>query len=263
MVLYYFYALMKHLPNLLTLANLFCGCIAIAFTLNSQPFISGVNGVEYWVIGTEQAYWGSVFIFIAAVCDMLDGAVARGLKVFSHLGKDLDSLADLVSFGVAPSMILFKMLWASYMAEPEALDVNMIAMTPAFLVACFGAHRLARFNTTADTQKSSFLGMPIPAAGIFIATFPLINWYNPMGLGGILQNKWVIYLIIGLLSWLMVSKIRFIKFVPAKWQPSYYWPQAVIIIGSAATIPVLKIAALPFAFILYILLSFIYKPKEA
>lgn len=254
---------MKHLPNLLTLANLFCGCIAIAFILNSQPFISGVNGVEYWVIGTEQAYWGSIFIIAAAVFDMLDGAAARGLKVFSPLGKDLDSLADLVSFGVAPSMILFKMLWASYMEQPEAMDAPMLAMTPAFLIACFGALRLARFNITSDTQKNAFTGMPIPATGIFIATFPLINWYNPMGLGMLLQSKWVIYLIIALLCWLMVSKVRFIKMLPAQWKPAYFWPQAVIIIGAAASIPILHVAALPLAFILYILLSFIYKPKEA
>ncbi|RYE25622.1 MAG: hypothetical protein EOP51_03540 [Sphingobacteriales bacterium] len=128
---------MKHLPNILTLANLFCGCIAIAFILNSQPFFATFNGEQYWVTGTEQAYYGGIFIFIAAVCDMLDGAVARALKVFSSIGKDLDSLADVVSFGVAPSMILFKLLWASYMSNPNALDVNMMAMAPAFLLACF------------------------------------------------------------------------------------------------------------------------------
>lgn len=254
---------MKHLPNLLTLANLFFGCIAIAFTLNSQPFLSVVNGAEYWIIGTEQAYWGSIFIFAAAVCDMLDGAAARALKVFSPLGKDLDSLADVVSFGVAPSMMLFKMLWASYMMDANALDVSMLVMSPAFLVACFGALRLARFNITSTEQKSSFIGMPIPAVGVFVAFLPLINWYNPMGLGMLLLNKWVIYLIIALLCWLMVSKIRFIKFMPTKWQPAYYWPQAVIIVAAFASIPMLHVAALPFAFILYILLSFIYKPKEA
>ncbi len=254
---------MRHLPNLLTLANLFCGCIAIAFTLNSQPFLSLVNGEQYWIVGTEQAYWGSIFIFAAAVCDMLDGAAARALKVSSSIGADLDSLADVVSFGVAPSMIFFKMLWATYMLEPNALDVSMLAMSPAFLIACFGALRLARFNVSVSEDKSSFVGMPIPAVGIFVAFLPLINWYNPMGLGAILQNKWVLYLLIALLCWLMVSKIRFIKFMPAKWKPAYYWPQAVIIVAGLAALPVLHVAALPLAFILYILLSFIYKPKEA
>lgn len=253
---------MKHLPNLLTLANLFCGCIAIAFILNSQPFLAGFNGEEYWVIATEQAYYGSFFILLAGVFDVFDGFAARTLKIFSPIGKDLDSLADVVSFGVAPSMILFKMLWSAHMADVNALDVNMLAMAPAFLVACFGALRLARFNTTADTQKSSFVGMPIPAVGLFVASFPLINWYNPMGLGGYLQNKWVIYLVIALLCWLMVSRIRFMKLMPSKWALSDSWPQLVLIIAAGATAIVLKTAAIPIAFILYILLSFIYKPKE-
>ncbi len=253
---------MRHLPNLLTLANLFCGCIAIAFILNSQPFLAGYNGEEYWVIGTEQAYWGSIFIGIAAICDLLDGAVARTLNVFSPIGKDLDSLADIVSFGVAPSMILFKMLWAANISQPHAMDVSMAATAPAFLLACFAALRLARFNITNTEQKSSFIGMPVPAVGIFVASFPLINFYNP-ALGLQLQNKWIIYLVIAFLSWLMVSRIRFIKFMPAQWKPAYFWPQAVIIIITLVSIPYLKIAAILPAFAAYIILSLIYKPKQA
>ncbi len=254
---------MKHLPNLLTLTNLFCGCIAIAFVLNSQPFLAGVNGVEYWVTGTEQAYWGSVFIFIAAICDLLDGFTARALKVFSPIGKDLDSLADVVSFGVAPSMILFKMLWAAYMTDPNAMDVSMLATTPAFLIACFGALRLARFNQTSDEQKTIFHGMPIPAVGLFVASFPLINWYNPMDMGFYLQNTWILYAIIALLCWLMVSNVKFFKMIPAKWSLAYSWPQLVLVLATLAAIPFLKIAAIPVAFALYIVLSFIYQPKEA
>jgi len=253
---------MKHLPNLLTLANLFCGCAAIAFILNSQPFLSGFNGEEYWVVATEQAYLGSLFILLAGVFDVFDGLAARALNIYSPIGKDLDSLADLVSFGVAPSMILFKMLWGAHMADPNALDVNMLAMAPAFLIACFGALRLARFNTTTDTIKGSFIGMPIPAVGIFVASFPLINWYNPMGFGGYLQNKWVIYLVIAVLCWLMVSRIRFIKLMPSSMKLSEGWPQLVLIVVAPVAAAVLKTAAIPLAFILYILLSFIYKPKE-
>lgn len=248
---------MKHLPNLLTLTNLFCGCIAIAFILNSQPFLSNFDGMEYWVTGTEQAYLGSIFIAIAAVCDLLDGLIARALKVFSPIGKDLDSLADVVSFGVAPAMILFKMLWAAYMTDPNALDAEMLAMAPAFLIPCFGALRLARYNISAGAQSNHFIGMPIPAVGLFIATFPLLNWFNPMGLGLMLQNKWIIYGVIALLCWLMVSKTSFFKLLPIK------WPQIALIVITAAAIPFLKIAAIPLAFILYIALSFVYKPKDA
>jgi len=253
---------MRHLPNLLTLANLFCGCIAIAFILNSQPFLAGYNGEEYWVTGTEQAYWGAIFIGIAAICDMLDGAAARALNILSPIGKDLDSLADLVSFGVAPSMILFKMLWAANISQPHAMDVSMVAMAPAFILACFAALRLARFNITNTQQTSSFIGMPVPAVGIFIASFPLINFSNP-ALGLQLQNRWVLYLVIALFSWLMVSRIRFIKFMPSKWKLAYFWPQLTILLVGLGSIPVLKVAAILPAFAVYIILSLVYKPKEA
>ncbi len=254
---------MKHLPNLLTLANLFFGCIAIAFILNSQPFLTSYAADEqYWVSCTEQMYWGCIFIGIAAICDVLDGLAARALNVFSPIGKELDSLADIVTFGVAPSMILFKMLWGAWMREPNALDVSMIAMSPAFLIACFAALRLAKFNIS-DEQKTSFIGMPVPAVGIFVASLALVNWYNPFHIGEKLQGKWTLYLIIAILCWLMVSRIRFIKLMPHKWNMTYAWPQLVLVVATAIAIPFLKIAAIPVAFILYIILSIIYKYPQA
>jgi CDP-diacylglycerol--serine O-phosphatidyltransferase len=248
---------MKHLPNLLTLGNLFCGCIAISFILGAQNFTTTFNAMDFIEVpGIEQPYWGSVFIVIAAICDLLDGYTARALKVFSPIGKDLDSLADIVSFGVAPSMILFKMLWAAFMVQPGAMDVSMLAMSPAFLVACFAALRLAKFNITASDQKNSFIGMPVPAVGLFVASFPLINWYNPFGIAQYFYNYWVLYLVIGVLCWLMVSKVRFFKLMPVK------WPQIALAVIAVAGISLLKLAAVPLIFLSYIVLSFIYKPKE-
>ncbi len=255
---------MKHLPNLLTVANLFCGCIAITFILSAQNFTTAFNVGEYIEVpAIEQPYWGSVFIFLAAVCDMLDGFAARALKIFSPMGKDLDSLADIVSFGVAPSMILFKMLWGAHMVQPDAMDVSMLAMSPAFLIAVFGALRLAKFNITSDQQTAFFSGMPIPAVGLFVATFPLILWQNPLDLGNQFYKPWLLYAVIAVLCWLMVSKIRFFKFMPSSWKIAEMWPQLVILIVAAATIPYLQAAAIAVAFILYILLSFIHKPKKA
>lgn len=251
---------MKHLPNLLTLGNLFSGCIAIAFILNAQPFLAGYNGAEYWVTGVEQAYWGSVFIFIAAIFDMFDGLAARALKVFSPIGKDLDSLADVVSFGVAPAMILYKMLWAACMAQPNAMDVSMLALAPAFLIACFGALRLARYNVTTPSN-GGFLGMPIPAVGLFIASFPLINWLNPE-IGLYLQNQYLLYIIIAVLCWLMVSKIHFMKLMPSSFKLGTIWPQLLIIIAGVAGWLMFKALAAPIVFVLYIILSLIHKPAE-
>ena len=260
------FAPMKHLPNLLTLANLFCGCIAIAYILTAQPFTS-VNiqsGMPNWrwVNGAEQMYYGSIFIGIAAICDMLDGMVARALKVFSPIGKDLDSLADVVSFGVAPSVILFKLLWDSLMGEKNAFDVNMLGMAPAFLVACFAALRLAKFNVTSDQQKNYFIGMPVPAVGIFVGSFPLVMWYNPYNIAVVFQNKWVLYGIIALVCWLMVSGVKFIKMIPARWTLANMWPQLVVIIVGTAGFLFLSVAAIPLAFMVYVLLSFIYKQPE-
>ncbi len=257
---------MKHLPNLLTLANLFCGCIAIAYILTAQPYLSlNVQGglpSWQWIYGGEQMYMGSIFIGIAAICDMLDGMVARALKVYSPIGKDLDSLADVVSFGVAPSIILFKLLWDALMGGKNAFDVNMLGMAPAFLVACFAALRLAKYNITADKQKSYFIGMPVPAVGIFVGSFPLIMWYNPYHLAAYFQNKWLLYLIIGLVCWLMVSGVKFIKIIPSKWNIATAWPQLLLLVLTAVAIPFLSVAAIPFAFIVYVLLSFIYKQPE-
>lgn len=250
---------MRNLPNLLTLCNLVCGCIAVAFSLDSQPFVSSFNDQEYWVVGTERANWGALFILLAAIFDVLDGLAARVLNVFSPIGKDLDSLADIVSFGVAPSMILYKMLWASYMSEPYALDVNMLAMVPAFLLSCAGAVRLARFNQNNQAQKNHFSGMPIPAAGLFVAALPLINFYQP-GWGIYMQNKWAIYSLVAVLSWLMLSRIRFIKLLPADLKLTSMWRQAVLAIAAIVGWFVIGIAIVPVVFFLYIILSIVSKP---
>ena len=242
---------MKHLPNLLTIANLFCGCLAIAYVLDAQPFLSVNANGPYWVYGIQQAYLGSLFIFIAAVCDMLDGLAARALHLHSPLGKHLDSLADIVSFGVAPSMILYKLLWDAEMGNPQALDVSMLTKAPAFLIACFAALRLARFNLS-ETSKS-FTGLPTPAVGLFIASLPLINWYNPLHIASYLQHTTTLYIIIALVCWLMVSRIQFFKLMP------FRWPHIALAVITLAAAPFLKIAAIPLAFILYIILSLVYK----
>lgn len=252
---------------MLTLANLFCGCVAIAYILTAQPYtslnIQGGLPTWNWVYGAEQIYLGSIFIGIAGICDLLDGFVARALKVFSPIGADLDSLADVVSFGVAPSMIMFKFLWDALMSEKNAMDISMLGMAPAFLIACFAALRLARFNVGTNSVKGFFSGMPTPAVGLLIASLPLLAWFNPYGLGNLLHNKWVLYAIIGLVSWLMVSNISFFKLMPMKWSLAAAWPQLVLVVLTAVAIPFLHVAAVPFAFVVYVLLSLVHKAPVA
>ncbi len=137
------------LPNILTLANLACGCAAISYA-----FFGHLRG----------AFW---LIVAAAVFDFLDGMAARLTGQYSEIGKQLDSLADVVSFGVAPSVVLFTLFRASGTLWDEWLYAG-IAGCLVFSVALFSALRLAKFNVD-ETQKDEFEGLPTPAAALAIA----------------------------------------------------------------------------------------------
>jgi len=257
---------MKHLPNLLTLANLFFGCVAITFILNAPAFLTTVTGEDYTpVLGLPQLYWGSVFIGIAALCDVFDGLAARLLGVSSEMGKELDSLADVVSFGVAPAMIMYKLLWFSYMAEPGALDTSLWVVAPAFLLPCFGALRLARYNRTASEQTDYFSGLPIPAAAVVVASFPLMAWFPSVVNGHLLfHNRWLLYAVIVVLCLLMVSRWKCLKWkAPGKGMLAW-WPQVVLLIVLVAGFPFLRFAVVPLVFVLYLILSAVYPyPKQS
>jgi CDP-diacylglycerol--serine O-phosphatidyltransferase len=252
---------MKHLPNALTLANLFCGCIAIVFALHWQPYLRELNGQDFWIPGTSQIYLAGFFILLAAIFDLFDGAAARWLDVESPIGADLDSLADVVSFGVAPSMILMKLLWVSWMQDPKAVDISMWAMCPAFLLACFGALRLARFNNAPSTSNY-FTGVPIPAVGLVVASFPLIYFYNSMGAALIMTNEWFLYAIIILLSWLMNSKF---KLFTLKGLMSGSFKENLLpliwVFVSIVSLVIFRPLGVPIAFVLYILISLAMQKK--
>lgn len=255
---------MKHIPNICTLANLMFGCIAIIFILDAPAFLQTTTGEEFYpVLGLQQLYWGSIFIGLAAVMDVLDGLMARMLHAFSPIGKDLDSLADVVSFGVAPSMILYKFLWFAYMKEPGALSTPLIVLAPAFLVACFGALRLARFNQSSAQQQRYFIGMPIPATGILVASLPLIYWFPATySIGFIFEQRWPLYGLIVLVCYLMVSKIRFFKWMPSGKGIRAWWPQILIVVVLLAGFPFLRFSVVPLAFLVYILLALIPRKEQ-
>lgn len=257
---------MRHLPNLLTLANLFCGCLAIAFVLHAQPFLyhSNTGAADYewnWAHGVVQLHWGGILIIIAGVFDMLDGAAARALNIHSPIGKDLDSLADVVSFGVAPASILYQMLWDATAHEPKVSDVSLWLIAPAFLVACFAALRLARFNATPPgAEKGVFTGVPTPAIGLLVAGFALAGWDHPGGIFAFFQNRWVLYGLIALLCWLMVCNIRFMKLAPPVWSVAQLWPRALLVAVSVVLLFLYSFDAVPLIFGAYLLLSF-FLPK--
>jgi CDP-diacylglycerol--serine O-phosphatidyltransferase len=164
---------MKQVPNLLTLLNLFFGCLAVIFILQTGISIMYSADGAQLVDMPEKIWMASLFIGLAALADFLDGFAARLFKSDSLLGKELDSLADVVSFGVAPGMILYQFLRMSFMRQENGLDVSLLWLLPALLIPCAGAYRLARFNLD-HSQQYGFKGIPIPAVGLMIASFPLI-----------------------------------------------------------------------------------------
>ncbi len=181
---------MKQIPNIFTLLNLFFGCIAIVFVLQNGIASTVNQNGELLLILPEKIYLASVFIGIAAVIDFFDGFVARFMKATSDMGKQLDSLADVVSFGVAPALIVYQFLRLAFAQQEDGLDISTVWLLPAFIIPCAGAYRLARFNI--DTNQSyAFRGVPIPAVGLLIASFPLIYWYaNESWIIRMLLNHW-------------------------------------------------------------------------
>ncbi len=264
---------MKQIPNIFTLLNLFLGCAAIIFIVqpglvplfneSGQGYMTAninAEGVQYVSI-PEQMVIASFLIGAAAVVDFLDGFVARLFKATSEMGKQLDSLADVVSFGVAPGMIVYQFLRMSYAQQADGLDTNIIWLLPAFIIPCAGAYRLARFNI--DTEQSyGFKGVPIPAAGLLIASFPLIFWYsNTSFVAQLFINKWFWYAVVIITSYLMVSTLpmQALKFKNLTVKDN--WPKFVLLVVSVLSAIFLQWLAVPVMFIVYVVLSLLIKQK--
>lgn len=204
---------MKHLPNLLTLANLFLGSMAVVCILQSPGFVASYNGQDYVVSAPPLLSLASWLIAGAAVMDFLDGLAARLLKAGSAMGRELDSLADVVSFGLAPSLLLYQLLRSAYMMQPDALDVSSWKLYLALILPCFAAWRLARYNL-GQGSDDHFEGLPAPAAGLFLASLPLAMLHGSAWLSAWLSHPWVLYLLEAVLAYLMVSRIPFFNLKP-------------------------------------------------
>ncbi|MFM7672235.1 MAG: CDP-alcohol phosphatidyltransferase family protein [Bacteroidota bacterium] len=252
---------MKFIPNLLTLLNLLCGCLAIVFLLtDGMVLMPADDGTMYFDLPASIGM-ASVFIGVAAVLDYFDGFLARLLKVESAMGIQLDSLADVVTFGVAPGMILFSFLRLSWASESTALDTSVIYLVPAFLVPMAAAWRLARFNIS-PSNPHHFTGVPSPAVGLTVAMFPLAYWM-PGGswMTSLLQESWFLYLIIGLLSVLMIVRLPMMsmKLKSLAWSQSM--PQYIFLLISLGLAIWLRwTAALP-VFAVYVLLSLLFQKQ--
>jgi CDP-diacylglycerol--serine O-phosphatidyltransferase len=246
---------MKQLPNIVTLLNLVFGCIALVCILQPGESIALLDENNIIHINLpERIVWGSVFMGAAAVVDFLDGFVARLLKVNSPLGKELDSLADVVSFGVVPGMILYQLLRMSYLREPSALETSMLAFLPALLFPCAAAYRLAKFNID-SRQSYGFIGVPTPPSALLIASLPLILFYNQFGLAGLVVNRWFLYGLIVLTSWLMISDIPMLSLKFKTLSFNENWPKWILAGVTLLAAVFLHWVAVPFVFAFYVVLS--------
>jgi CDP-diacylglycerol--serine O-phosphatidyltransferase len=226
--------LKKHIPNLLTCGNLLCGCIGIVATFQDNLVLAA------YLTG------------IAGVLDFFDGFVARWLKAYSAIGKDLDSLADCVTFGVLPGMILFHLMRKSI---PPDIVTNIYNWLPfvAFIISIFSALRLAKFNV--DTrQTTSFIGVPTPANAFLISSLPLILWQYPPS-EEIILNMYFLIGIILIMSYLMISEIPLFALKFTTYAFSRNRPKYIFLFLSLVLIFTLQFIAIPFIIALYILIS--------
>ncbi len=259
------------IPNLFTLLNLFFGCLAIVFATQAglAPMYGG-NGMPItddsgnpFINIPEKIWMASIFIFAASIIDFLDGFVARLFKAGSELGKQLDSLADVVSFGVAPSIIVYQFLRLCYAQQEDGLEISTVFLLPAFILPCAGAYRLARFNI--DPQQSDeFKGLPVPSAGMVIASFPLVYWFaDEAWTLNLLLSKWFWYILIIVLSWLMVSRLPLMSLKFKDYSFRNNIPKWVLAAVAIVFIMLLKWLAIPAIIAAYILISLAFKNRKA
>lgn len=235
--------LKKHIPNFITCLNLLSGSIGIIVALQYR--------LEY----------ASYFIALAAVFDFLDGMAARLLHVKSDIGKELDSLADVVSFGVLPGVIVYLMMAGSANVPVLAAGINLAPLL-ALIVPVLSAVRLAKFNL--DTrQTSSFLGLPVPANAIFLGSLPLVHLQASnneafSGLLAITGNYYFLAVIAIGMSLLLVSEIPLISLKFSNLRLADNKPQFILLAFAIASFAFLTFTAFPLIIIAYVLLSLVF-----
>jgi len=237
----------KHVPNFITSLNLLCGCIALFFAFNNEMITA------------------AVFVFLGIFFDFFDGFFARLLKVESKVGLEFDSLADVVTSGVVPGVVMMQLLSLSLFGVPYSMElirnsdwqtgVELYVPFVGLFIAIAAAYRLAKFNV--DTrQTDQFIGMPTPAISIWILSLPLIliYQYSPF-LESLFLNKFFLLGFTLLVSVLMNVELRLfaLKFKSWSWTDNKIRYSFLII--SAISIVLLKFIAISIILTLYILLS--------
>lgn len=217
--------LLKHLPNAMTCGNLLCGCIGVVMALRGH---------------LDTAAW---LIVVAGILDFGDGFVARLVGASGPFGKELDSLADVVTFGVLPATIVFQFCWFR--------ELGVISYG-AFLIAILSALRLANFNI--DTrQTDQFIGVPVPANALLIGAFPLMQRYQPQ-FDALWNNDIGMGLMIGF-SGMLVADLPLLAFKFKSFGWAANQTKYLFLLVSTALLLFLQFAAIPVIILLYILVS--------
>jgi CDP-diacylglycerol--serine O-phosphatidyltransferase len=224
--------MIKFIPNLFTLLNLSSGCIGVVFAF------------------TTDLRMVSIMVFISLILDYFDGAAARLLDARSPIGKELDSLADLISFGLLPALIAYMLLHSSPYSSWAYIS---------FLITVFSAYRLAKFNID-ERQSVNFIGLPTPANALFWSSFPLIifgDHSNSVGsaLFNVMSNPLFIMACILLFSYLLIAELPLfsLKFKNLSWKDNK--DRHLFLLSSLILFLALSYYALPFIIILYLLIS--------
>lgn len=224
---------MKHLPNILTLINLLCGSIAVIFVTNSNFVIA------------------SIFVFLGIFFDFFDGFAARKLHVQSELGLQLDSLADVITSGLVPGLIVYKLL------ESASLSWGHIAVMPfmGFSITLASAYRLAKFNID-DDQQTFFKGLPTPANALLVVSLPLIlEFQNNDTINALILNQWFLIVFTACSCYLLNSNIKLFALKFKDYSFGTNATRYIFIILCVLLLLILKFVAIPIIILLYIIMS--------
>src|SRR5690554_5572160 len=227
----------KHIPNFITSLNLFSGCIGTIFAFNGDLKTA------------------AFFVILSAVFDFFDGFVARLLNVKSGIGKELDSLADMISFGFLPGMVMFQLITQSLNQTSSFTDTGLISYLPylAFVITVFSALRLAKFNI--DTRQTvDFRGLNTPTNALFIVSLAFVKEGYPALIG----STTLLLVITFLMSYLLIAEFRLfsLKFSSTKWADNQY--KFIFLILSGLLILTMQFVAIPIILVLYIGLSYLH-----
>ena len=240
----------KHIPNLITLLNLAAGLLAI--------------------IAIFKGYYDEAFIFVCLgiFFDFWDGFLARKFNVAGPLGVQLDSLADMVTCGVVPGLMMFRLFEDIQQTQPEYMlteETFYMGFVPylGFLITLASCYRLANFNI--DTrQTDSFIGLPTPANALVIMSIPMIQYANDFeGLTTILYNPYVLLFITILSSYILNAEIPLFSLKIKEFTWAKYKKQILFLIGSLLSFFILGFVAIPLIIISYVLISVISNKMAA